>query len=100
MSIQYKYMAENLITGETLEADTSKDLGNIIGCVQSTIHNYCLREKAYKGIWKISKYKKEDYEVAEYNSLTEEDLKKWDNAMKSFKKNMRRDRLRKPQGMI
>ena len=97
MSLQYKYMAKNLITGEIVEKDKAEDLGNAIGCVKSTIHKYCVSEMVYKGTWQLFRYKKEDYEVTEYNSLTEEDLKKWDDAIKTFKKSMKKNRFRKPQ---
>ena len=96
-------MAQNLDTGEIIEADRAEELGKIIGCVKSTIHSYCLKDKAYKGVWKLSKYKKEEFDENVYNSLTEEDLQKWDRDRKAFLQKLnrksRRGRLRKPQSI-
>ena len=93
-------MARNIKTGEIIEADSAEDLGKIVGCVKSTIHSYCLKEKAYKEIWEISKFKKENFDENVYNSLTEEDLQKWEKGKEAFLKIINRrskGKLRKPQ---
>ena len=89
------YYAENVTTKE-IHGGSGREIAVLLGCSVKTVFTYANVEGIFKG-HKIS-YVEEDT-PGEFNSLTEEDLKKWD----AFVKNIRRKpkgTLRKPQEIV
>lgn len=97
------YIAKNIKTGEKFKGNAFK-LAEIIGCVPGTVRKYGAISDVYRGIWdvKILDQSKCNRMSDDCNSLTEEDLQKWDDFIKSIhraKKNSK-GRFRKPQEII
>lgn len=85
-------------TGESTEG-TANEVSKIVGCTPATIRCYGrMKEKLYQKTWKIEMLSTSQSELYDCNSLTESDLQKWDDFMKSVKKKSKKKaRLRKPQ---
>lgn len=77
------YLAENLITGETVKG-RSKDLMNVIGCRHYDPYNYARTNSAYKRKWKITAVNKTLDKPVKDDSI--DDLfEEWDEFIKSLK---------------
>ena len=98
MKQEYRYAALHVRTGDSTEG-TAKEVAKFVGCTPATIRNYgMMKEKLYQKTWKIEMSSTSQTEYDDCNSLTEEDLKKWDDFMKSVKKKSKKKvRIRKPQ---
>lgn len=94
------YIAENIKTGEIIKGD-SKLLKVKLGIDSVRIYTYAERNGIFNGEWKID-FLDEPFSMEGYNSLTEEDLQKWDKGRKEFLERLDRKskgkwRFRKPQ---
>ena len=92
------YIAENVRTKEKIEG-TSIEVAEKIGCSTKTVRVYGNKESIYNG-YRIMFLELET--PGQYNSLTEEDLDKWDNFIKTIHraKKKQKGRFRKPQEII
>lgn len=93
----YVYIAENIRTGKIIEG-AATDLAEVIGCSSCTIRKYGLNPGVFQKTWDIKKSDKCKRNNArdDCNSLTEEDLQKWDNFIASIH-NKPKSKFRKPQ---
>jgi hypothetical protein len=94
------YIAENLKTGEIIKGD-SKLFKVKLGIDSVRIYTYAERNGIFNGEWKID-FLDEPFSAEGYNSLTQEDLEKWENGRKEFLQRIKRKakskgRFRKPQ---
>lgn len=102
MSKEHKtmtFLAENINTGEVIQGNV-KEVAACVGCAGQTIRYYGrMQGKLYRGTWKIELLPDKINVTDEYNSLTEEDLQKWDDFIESIhkKKPNKKGRFRKPQ---
>ena len=96
------YSAENIITGEMFRGNAF-ELADIIGCVPGTVRRYGLLPNPYQKTWEIKIIDRSKYNrmADDCNSLTEEDLKMWDDFIASCRtKKKPKGRFRKPQEII
>ena len=95
------YLAENLKTGEIVKGN-SKIFKEKLGIDSNRIYTYAERNGIYKGEWRIS-FLDDPYSIEGYNSLTQEDLQKWENGRKEFLQRIRKSKgkgqFRKPQAV-
>lgn len=96
MKQEYRYIANNVRTGEVAEG-SAKEVAKVLDCTAQTIRIYGReRNQLYQKTWKIEMIA--TAQDGDCNSLTEADLQKWDDFMKSVKKKSKKKvRLRKPQ---
>lgn len=103
MSREYKkmqFLAKNINTGKAIKGNV-EEIAEAVGCAAQTIRLYGRMEgKLFRGTWDIEILPDKDApEEEDYNSLTDSDLQKWDDFIKSIhkKKIIKKGRFRKPQ---